>query len=424
MKSVPRFLHGPFRNALKLAMEEALVSGDPLTHERGWKVLVLLPRMLLHRPPGGGHISRGKLIARFESFQRGDWHILLEASGVCDFRASQSRHRSRRRHEDEVEQRALRAEGLIKMGELSHARQALEGAALAPGNQATLDALQDPERRPARPREPLPEDLAQFTPATPFELDEKLFNRNLRSSRRGAAAGPSGMTVEHLRPLLDEPGALHTFFLIGEKLAHAQVPGSVVDIVRMGRLTALSKPDGGVRGIVAGDVIRRLVARTISQQLAPAVERATSPHQYAMTTRAGCEYVAHALQGLTELDPQATITSVDGVGAFDLISRRAMLEGLREVDAAAVPFARLFYGQRSEHMWEDDFGETHTISQGEGGVKYKFIKTTFIKKKISSKTTFIKNHFHQKPLSSKTTFIKNHFHQKTTFIRNHFHQKK
>ena len=58
MKSVPRFLHGPFRNALKLAMEEVLVSGDPLRQERGWKVLMLLPRMLLPRPPGGGHISR------------------------------------------------------------------------------------------------------------------------------------------------------------------------------------------------------------------------------------------------------------------------------------------------------------------------------------------------------------------------------
>ena len=170
-----------------------------------------------------------------------------------------------------------------------------------------------------------------------------------------------------MRPLLDELGALHSFFLIDEKLAQALVPGSVVDIVRMGILTALSKPDGGVRGIVEGDVIRHLVARTISQQLASTVERATSPHQYAMTTRAGCECVAHALQGLTELDPQATVTSIDGVGALGLISRRAMLEGLREVNAAAVPFARLFYGQRSEYMWEDDFGETHTISQGEGG---------------------------------------------------------
>ena len=62
-----------------------------------------------------------------------------------------------------------------------------------------------------------------------------------------------------------------------------------------------------------------------------------------------------------------TITSIDGVGAFDFVPRRAMLEGLREVNAAAVPFARLFCGQRSEYMWENDLGEIHTVSQGEGG---------------------------------------------------------
>ena len=39
------------------------------------------------------------------------------------------------------------------------------------------------------------------------------------------------------------------------------------------------------------------------------------------------EFVAHALQALSELDPRATIVSLDGVNAFDLlISRRAMME--------------------------------------------------------------------------------------------------
>ena len=36
-----------------------------------------------------------------------------------------------------------------------------------------------------------------------FRLEEKKFLGNLRSSRRGAAAGPSGMTADHLRPVLD-----------------------------------------------------------------------------------------------------------------------------------------------------------------------------------------------------------------------------
>ena len=34
-----------------------------------------------------------------------------------------------------------------------------------------------------------------------------------------------------------------------------------------GRLTASVKPDGGVRGTVVGDILRRLVARTTSQQV-------------------------------------------------------------------------------------------------------------------------------------------------------------
>ena len=76
----------------------------------------------------------------------------------------------------------------------------------------------------------------------------------------------------------------------------------------LGRLTALQKPDGGVRGIVAGDVVRRLVARTVSQQLMEDVERATALFQYALSMRAGCECIAHVLQGITELDPRATVT--------------------------------------------------------------------------------------------------------------------
>ena len=96
---------------------------------------------------------------------------------------------------------------------------------------------------------------------------------------------------------------------------------------------------------------------------------ATSPHQYALSTRAGCECIAHALQGLTELDPRATVTSIDGVSAFDLISRGAMMTGLMRVEggSAALPFVRMFYGALSEYFWEDSCGTVHTIPQGEGG---------------------------------------------------------
>ena len=53
-------------------------------------------------------------------------------------------------------------------------------------------------------------------------------------------------------------------------------------------MTALRKKYGGVRGIVAGEVIRRLTARTRAQLLGLVVEAATAPFQHALSTRAGC----------------------------------------------------------------------------------------------------------------------------------------
>ena len=280
-------------------------SRNEVDQERGWKLFFMLPRMLLHRNPGGGSISRAKLLARFEAFSRGEWIQLVAASEMCDEKAARARRRGARRFQDTIESRTMRAEMLVQFGEL---------AALAPGDNATLTALTNDAKRPSRPREPLPREVVEHVARTPFNLDENSFLRCLRSCRRGAAAGPSRMTSEHLRPLLDDWSSMQV----------------LVKAAR--RLTALSKRDGGVRGIVAGDVFRRLVARTMAKQLGQAVMKATSPHQYPLSTRAGCECIAHALQGLTEMDPRATVTSIDGVSAFDLISRGALMKGLLQVE--------------------------------------------------------------------------------------------
>ena len=94
MRSVPKFLKGPFQNALKLALEEATWENsvqDEVRQERGWKLLELLPRMLLHQAPGGGLIAKKTLEARFQAFTRGEWVQLLRASSQCDEKAAVSR---------------------------------------------------------------------------------------------------------------------------------------------------------------------------------------------------------------------------------------------------------------------------------------------------------------------------------------------
>ena len=113
--------------------------------------------------------------------------------------------------------------------------------------------------------------------------------------------------------------------------------------------------------------MRRLVARTMAKQVSSEVEKATAPFQYALSTKAGCECVAHIMQTLTDQDAEATVVSIDGVGAFDLISRRAVLEGLLRMEKGdqILPFVRMFYA--STFLWEDETGTTRDIPQGEGG---------------------------------------------------------
>ena len=55
-------LKGAFRSALRTALDE-VIAGHELGSEsrmtRGWKLFLLLPRLLLHRPSRGSHCGRG-----------------------------------------------------------------------------------------------------------------------------------------------------------------------------------------------------------------------------------------------------------------------------------------------------------------------------------------------------------------------------
>ena len=209
MKSPPKLLVALTVRQLRVALTEAdlgYAAGDDARVSRA------LPRMLLHKPVRGGLVPKGKLKERFNLFTQGRWEDLIFASQQCDADALKVSSRRRRTQQgDSVEKRADRASDLIQMGELSAARHALEGDLIAPGNRQTLNALQDPESRPPVPREALPASIINHFPQTEIDLDQDRFLANLRSARRRAAGGPSGMTAEHIKatPWRQNETALH-----------------------------------------------------------------------------------------------------------------------------------------------------------------------------------------------------------------------
>ena len=74
------------------------------------------------------------------------------------------------------------------------------------------------------------------------------------------------MNADHLRPLLEVGRDSLALAQAAAVFAQGRVPDDIMKALGQGRMIALSKPDGGVRGIVVGEVFRRITARTIAQQ--------------------------------------------------------------------------------------------------------------------------------------------------------------
>ena len=119
------------------------------------------------------------------------------------------------------------------------------------------------------------------------------------------------------------------------------------EALRLGRLAAWRKLDGGVRETVVSDFFGRVVARTVAQQFATTVEALTFIFQDVLSRRAG---TVHVLQTLTDHDARLTVLSIAGIGAFDVVSRNSTLRALMETDVAdrAIPFVRQFHDQASK----------------------------------------------------------------------------
>ena len=101
--------------------------------------------------------------------------------------------------------------------------------------------------------------------------------------------------------LLEDEEALGRFGDLAEAYARADLSDGVAGGLALGKLTALQKPNGRLRGIVTGSTFRRVVARALAKQFGEALDRATAPYQFALQTRAGTDALAQAIRTATEL---------------------------------------------------------------------------------------------------------------------------
>ena len=120
------------------------------------------------------------------------------------------------------------------------ARQALEGVELAPGDE-TLQMSSDESRKPPEIRLPVPMEFTNHVLDVHSRLDDQVFLKILRTAKRGAAAGPSGMTTEHLSVLLQIRRCEESLLQVCREVGPSRRPRCDCLCHRMGRMTRFAK---------------------------------------------------------------------------------------------------------------------------------------------------------------------------------------
>ena len=222
---------------------------------------------------------------------------------------------------------------------MSSARQELTGTELAPKTLDTLAELQG--RRPQVRGMALHQNVRESVSERFVELDVALFTKCLRSAlhHREVRRVQDGARTRCCECVWTTTSCSNSS---AEDAATADRPESARKAFTSATVTALQKPNGGVRGIATGTSFRRLVARTLARQFRKAVAATCAPFQFALSTRAGTDCVGHAMRAFTDANPMTTVLSFDGIGAYDYVYRSAFLKKLHSVPSlqGLLPFVR------------------------------------------------------------------------------------
>lgn len=322
--------------------------------------LFAIPKMLFGWRPGGRPPTKATMRQRLQLLCEGRVRELdILAPTAAPLPETRPTHRPRGHKEDAtVSEAAKRAMALAQVGELHRAMQALVSQlqlpTLTPDARARIlaqiealhPAPHGPDGLPPPPhRDP-------SAPATPIFSVSALVEAVRRAPRK-SAPGASGWRAEHLQHAMP-PGtaasplakALHTALL---RLTQGGLPdGCHLDGIYGGVLTPLTKPNGGLRPIVVGDVLLRIAGRAITHAYGERFATFFGPaHQFGIATPAGTETITHAIRTALAAHPDWMVLQLDMKNAYNTVERSFIAEELLKAPQFAdlIPYFYARYGK-------------------------------------------------------------------------------
>jgi len=203
-----------------------------------------------------------------------------------------------------------------------------------------------------------------------FELRSDSLAAAIRLAPRGSAGSGTGWIFEHYKALIaGSKEQLEELLHCVQRLIAGKLDPVITEALGSCTLIALAKPDGTIRPIAIGEVLRRLAGKAICYQLKEDMCKFFFPSQYGVQTRGGCEQIVHTIRAHHHLHRNDVLLRIDCVNAFNRVSRHAFLQAILDNKQFSniFPFVAQFYLPHSPlHVVDKDGSVSNTIPSTSG----------------------------------------------------------
>ena len=174
------------------------------------------------------------------------------------------------------------------------------------------------------------------------------------------APGPSGLRVQHLKDANVAGGSdafLSQLTAVVNLLAQGRAPEFLAPVLAGAGLVALPKPQGGVRPIAVGEILRRLTGKCLMGIVRNDAQFFFWPAQVGVAVPGGAEKAIHTVRAWHrrhQTSSDKVALKLDFANAFNTVRRDAVLSAIRDPFPALARWATWCY-QRPTRLQFDEW---------------------------------------------------------------------
>ena len=164
-------------------------------------------------------------------------------------------------------------------------------------------------------------------------IDEQLILKAAKDTK--GAGGPSGLDADQYRRIICSKNFNREGKMLREELAELakniatkHYNPSLIEAYTSCRLIPLDK-DPGIRPIGIGEVLRRIIGKSISRSVSQCIMEAAGPLQTCAGHGAGAEAAIHAMRQIFQNDETDAVLLIDASNAFNRLNRQVALHNIQ-----------------------------------------------------------------------------------------------